>query len=359
VADAGTGFDEYVTWYGWAASNLGDSPIASHTAAAAAMRALAEGADRDAAAAAASSAARDQAALAETTAGYGSRHRQIEWFVWARANLDEPDERRHEAARAAVQAIETGGTRDSALAAAWRVAARRASPPLGTVTGRRLLLAVVLWPVLAAAIVVATVLVLAILADPWLSRHDADLVAIITAEAYIGLLAALMLAFGGPAGLRDRLGFRFTSVGHLALGIPVWVGALIVGGLITLALTPLIGPPADNTTPLLKTSFDPLFVSIIVPTVCLMAPVCEEMLFRGALYGWLRRRVPFTLAIPITAAIFAGAHLLPTLFPLLFVVGVATAMVREWTGSTLNSFVVHATQNSFAVAATYYALTHQ
>jgi membrane protease YdiL (CAAX protease family) len=56
-------------------------------------------------------------------------------------------------------------------------------------------------------------------------------------------------------------------------------------------------------------------VAIIVPTVCLLAPACEEMLFRGALYGWLRRRAPVALAIPVTAAVFAGVHLLPGLFP--------------------------------------------
>ena len=119
-----------------------------------------------------------------------------------------------------------------------------------------------------------------------------------------------------------------------------------------------MGFPESNTDQLLGTSFDPLFVGIIVPTVCLLGPACEEMLFRGALYGWLRRRVPLGLAIPVTAAVFAGAHLLPALLPALFMFGIATAMMREWTGSTLNSFALHATQNTFAVAVTYLVLTH-
>ena len=95
---------------------------------------------------------------------------------------------------------------------------------------------------------------------------------------------------------------------------------------------------------------------LIVPTVCVIAPVCEELLFRGALYGWMRRRLPALVAIPLSAAIFAGAHLIVPLLPALFVFGLGAAWIRERTGSTLNSFAMHATQNTFAVAVTYAVL---
>ena len=145
---------------------------------------------------------------------------------------------------------------------------------------------------LAAAAVGVTLLALLGLAGTWLAGHDADLGAIVVAELYVALLAALLVAFGGLAGLRDRLAFRFTSVGHLALAPPVWLAGLIAGLVATAVFSRWLGPPQSNTAPLLSTSFDPLFVGIIVPTVCLLAPACEEMLFRGALYGWLRRRTP-------------------------------------------------------------------
>jgi membrane protease YdiL (CAAX protease family) len=121
----------------------------------------------------------------------------------------------------------------------------------------------------------------------------------------------------------------------------------------------LLGQPQSNAVGLLSRSFDPLFVALIVPTVCLLAPACEEMLFRGVIYGWLRRHLPALPVIAITASVFAAAHLLPPLFPTLFVFGVAAAAMREWTGSTLNSFLMHVTQNSVAVAYTYAMLTHR
>jgi membrane protease YdiL (CAAX protease family) len=225
------------------------------------------------------------------------------------------------------------------------------------VPGRRLLLALGLWAGLVAVVLGATILAARLLARSWVTTHRADLGAILVAEAYLTLLAALLLAFGGPAGLRDRLRFRFTSFVDLAAALVAWLAALVIGAVVTAALGPLLGQPESNTVSLLGQSFDPLFVIVIVPTVCLLAPVCEELLFRGALFGWLAGHVPVPVSVVVTAAVFAGAHLLPTLFPVLFIFGLAATLVRARTDSTLNSFAMHATQNTFAVAATYALLS--
>jgi membrane protease YdiL (CAAX protease family) len=225
------------------------------------------------------------------------------------------------------------------------------------VTGRRLLLTLGLWVGLLAVVLGPTILAARLLLRSWAAGHRADLGAILVAEAYLTLLAALLIAFGGPAGLRDRLRFRFTSFVDLAAALVVWLVALVAGGLVTAALSPLLGQPQSNTVSLLGQSFDPLFVIVIVPTVCLLAPVCEELLFRGALFGWLAGHVPVPVSVIVTAAVFAGAHLLPTLFPVLFIFGLAATIVRARTDSTLNSFAMHATQNTFAVAATYALLS--
>jgi membrane protease YdiL (CAAX protease family) len=225
------------------------------------------------------------------------------------------------------------------------------------VTGRRLLLTLGIWAGLVAVALGVTILAARLLVRSWVTAHRADLGAILVAEAYLTLLAALLIAFGGPAGLRDRLRFRFTSFVDLAAALVVWLVALVAGGLVTAALSPLLGQPQSNTVSLLGQSFDPLFVIVIVPTVCLLAPVCEELLFRGALFGWLAGHVPVPVSVIVTAAVFAGAHLLPTLFPVLFIFGLAATIVRARTDSTLNSFAMHATQNTFAVAATYALLS--
>lgn len=226
------------------------------------------------------------------------------------------------------------------------------------VTGRRLLLAVALWALFTALAVGGSLVAVRLLAAGWARGHRPDLAAAAVAEAYLTLLAALLVAFGGLSGLRDRLAFRYTSGADIALALAVWTLTLFGGTLLTRALSPLIGQPQSNTVALLRQSFDPTFVAIIVPTVCLLAPACEELLFRGALFGWLRRRLPASLAILVTAGVFAGAHLLPALLPVLFVFGLGATWVRARTGSTLNSFAMHATQNTLAVAVTYAILSH-
>lgn len=222
--------------------------------------------------------------------------------------------------------------------------------------GRRLLLALVLWLALGGAAIGLTVVGLRTLARPWATGHPAIVAAVGLAEAYAGLLLALALAFG-LGGLRERLALRFTSAIDLAVSLVVWLAALFVGVFTTSLLAPLLGETESNAVSLLRLSLDPLFLALILPTVCLLAPLGEELLFRGALFGWLRQRLPAWLAIVITAAVFAGSHLVPTLFPVQFVFGLATTWIRERTGSTLNTFAMHACQNTLAVTVAYVLLT--
>lgn len=121
MADTGSTFDEYVTWYSWAGFNLAPDAVACHAAAMAATAALDTGLGRQAAAAAARAAVGNEAALDHTRATYSSKHRYVEWFVWARSNLRLPDPRCHEAAQAALDVIAAGGSQPSAVEAAMRL----------------------------------------------------------------------------------------------------------------------------------------------------------------------------------------------------------------------------------------------
>ena len=223
------------------------------------------------------------------------------------------------------------------------------------VTGRRLLLAMAIWLALAGLGVGSSAVFVRV--SPFGRAHRADVLAFALLEAYLALLAALLATFGA-SGLRRQLGFHFTSSAHLTLALVTWVACLIAGTLLSAAFIPLLGQPPSNTARLLGLSFDPLFVLLVVVTVCLLGPVCEELFFRGALYGWMRGRLPAPVAIPVSAMIFAGAHVIVPLMPTLFVFGLGAAWIRERTGSTLNSFAMHATQNTVAVAVTYVLLSH-
>lgn len=235
--------------------------------------------------------------------------------------------------------------------------------PAGGVGGWRLLLALVGWIALSVAAGVATWNGLNALAPEWGGIDGRVLV--IVAEVYLALVVALQFAFGGLAGLRDRLRFRYTSSGDLRLALGVWVLCWIVIALTYVALNPLLGPPQDALLQLLRFGSDmsrlpppgPVTLGLIVVRACLLAPLAEELLFRGALFGWLRRYLSAAPTVALTAALFAGIHMMLLLLPVTLLFGVAAGWVRERTGSTVPFFVVHVLNNvlMLAVASTLVA----
>jgi len=88
-----------------------------------------------------------------------------------------------------------------------------------------------------------------------------------------------------------------------------------------------------------------------------LAPLAEELLFRGFLYRLLRQRLPAGASIAISASVFAALHCAPTLFPWMFVVGVVFGLVVEKTQSLYASILLHAMINALALAGLMVALS--
>jgi membrane protease YdiL (CAAX protease family) len=80
-------------------------------------------------------------------------------------------------------------------------------------------------------------------------------------------------------------------------------------------------------------------------TACVLAPVAEEMVFRGFLYPALKRFAHPWIAATVVAAMFAVIHLsLGALLPL-FVLSLLLTLSYEWTGSLAVPVFVHAAFN--------------
>jgi membrane protease YdiL (CAAX protease family) len=79
-------------------------------------------------------------------------------------------------------------------------------------------------------------------------------------------------------------------------------------------------------------------------------PLFEEFLFRGLVYGGLRRSRGVLVSVLASAAIFAVLHPLPSAPPV-FLMGVLAALACEATGSLAAPVIVHATYNAAVVAA--------
>jgi membrane protease YdiL (CAAX protease family) len=75
------------------------------------------------------------------------------------------------------------------------------------------------------------------------------------------------------------------------------------------------------------------------------APIFEEFIFRGLIFGGLRRSFGFIPAALASAAIFAIVHPPPSVIPV-FLMGLAAAFAYERTGMLAAPMAVHAIYNA-------------
>jgi membrane protease YdiL (CAAX protease family) len=83
--------------------------------------------------------------------------------------------------------------------------------------------------------------------------------------------------------------------------------------------------------------------------VCLIAPVTEELTFRGLGFTLLRRFGDRT-AVVLTAIAFGVAHGLVEALPILVAFGIGLAWIRMRQESVLPGIVLHGTFNAIALA---------
>ena len=85
-----------------------------------------------------------------------------------------------------------------------------------------------------------------------------------------------------------------------------------------------------------------------------LAPLVEELVFRGLLYGWLESRWGSGLAFVVSSLAFAAAHVEPAHAFLVLPLGLLFGLLRWRTRSLWPSLVAHVANNGMAVAAAAY-----
>jgi membrane protease YdiL (CAAX protease family) len=203
--------------------------------------------------------------------------------------------------------------------------------------------------------------------------RDAGLSSSVLDALQLQVLVPLVLLWARLRGstwqmLRDDLGL------HRGEGVPREVGAGALGYLaklplsavalaVTVALTALVGMNAQTAASLhpavqVLQSGSGVERAIVWVAGVGVAPVCEELLFRGLLWrhlrsltgrlAWLAGPVPAALA---SGLIFASLHPQgPLAVPALLVEGFALAMVRDWRGSLIAPITLHVMQNGVLMA---------
>ncbi len=88
----------------------------------------------------------------------------------------------------------------------------------------------------------------------------------------------------------------------------------------------------------------------------LVAPFCEEILFRGVLFAWLRRHWNLSLSMIASAAVFAAVHVIPAVMPEIFILGLVMAWLYERSGSIYPAILLHVTNNLIAFSVLFGSL---
>jgi len=156
----------------------------------------------------------------------------------------------------------------------------------------------------------------------------------------------LLIAKGAPA--RRLLALRMPSswLNALGLALAIFIGILVIGA----ALNPFL--KAGEEQGLTPTGWDssraaPFAANVIV--VVVLAPIVEELTYRGLGFGVLR---PFgeVVAIVVVGIAFGLAHGLIEGLVILSLFGMGLAFLRSRTDSVYPPMLLHAAFNGFALA---------
>lgn len=87
-------------------------------------------------------------------------------------------------------------------------------------------------------------------------------------------------------------------------------------------------------------------LGLAIVSVVLVAPICEEVIFRGALFRFLHKRMPLVVSLLVSGALFALPHANLYNFVALLIVGIMLALAYRESGSLLSCITFHAVFNT-------------
>jgi membrane protease YdiL (CAAX protease family) len=162
-------------------------------------------------------------------------------------------------------------------------------------------------------------------------------------------LGTLSADFGFSALPRD--GGLATDVGWLLAGVGLQLASLLPISL----LVAVHGEDAEQNVVNVADRASGLQVPLIVLAVAVLAPVTEELLFRGALLRGLQRRMKPDAAVFVCALVFGLVHLLgdPSIgsliaFPAILLLGLVAGYQAVRTGDLSRSIMLHIGFNSLS-----------
>ncbi len=179
---------------------------------------------------------------------------------------------------------------------------------------------------------------------------------------YMGVFAPSILGVATWITGRHRsnwksLGFTKDRLGAcLGIGFVAGLGTFMVNVALSAVVTQIargLGYNADKVSQVSGLGEASAWqIVLIVVAVVFVAPVVEEILFRGIFYAGLRKRLGVGGAVLVSAALFGLLHFQLLGFVPLAAIGVILALLYEQQGSLAAPIVAHVMNNGIIVVIT-------
>ncbi len=209
---------------------------------------------------------------------------------------------------------------------------------------------------------VATMVVSALVEMMPSARGGSGLAVLFQTLAGVMVAWALTSAFGrgvspfdsaslvDPDGERSALRASAAAVLGYCVLLPWMALAALASALAWALLMPEAAADPHPVAGLLLEDHSPLQVGALALAVVVGAPLGEELVFRAFLYRTLRQHLGVRWAMVLSALAFALLHLAAPLLLPYVLLGVAFAVLYEWTGSLWASITLHALWNAVVLA---------
>ena len=154
----------------------------------------------------------------------------------------------------------------------------------------------------------------------------------------------------------DELGFRRVTPGVIFLMVPATAFALYMNGVVARMTSLVFGEvPTAREQLAVGGRISTVDLVLLLVLTAVVAPLVEELIFRGLLYRVVRARRGIALAAAISALAFALVHFIPLLVGVFFVFGLILAAVAQRYESLYPAIVLHSLNNAVVVALLYAA----
>jgi len=172
-------------------------------------------------------------------------------------------------------------------------------------------------------------------------------------DAAFVLVAVWLARLGGRRVRSWQFGLRTPGVGWQRALLYV-VGLIVIFILLSVVWSEAVNPSKEKLLEQLGTNEGTALLVLSAALTCVMAPMCEEFLFRGYIFTALRNWRGTLPAAVLTGLIFGGVHagsapaldLVP-----LAALGFGLCLLYRYTGSLYPSIAAHSLNNTLAFAS--------